>query len=160
MPERGIGVVGHLRRAPQDRDLGRQLVHHQRVEERRAVFEREAAAPVREPARHETTWRRGEAMIGDAIKPRADGAGDIGGKMDFCARHLGLGALGFGCAVEKELGRAVGRYDRDAVAFEDAEIGGIAQIVALPGIAVEHHLGDAGLSHRRRADVGASHRPA
>src|SRR5580692_8255569 len=33
------------------------------------------------------------------------------------------------------------------MAFENAEIGAVAQIVALPGIAVEHHVADAGLAH-------------
>ncbi len=61
--------------------------------------------------------------------------------------RLRLGALGFRGAVEKQLDRAVGRHQRDAVAFEDAEIGAIAQIVALPGIAVEHEVLDAGLGH-------------
>ena len=46
-----------------------------------------------------------------------------------------------------ELDGPVGRQDRDAVAFEDAEVGRVAQVVALPGIAVEHHLVDAGLRH-------------
>src|ERR1700730_15510792 len=33
------------------------------------------------------------------------------------------------------------------MAFENAEIGAVTQIVALPGIAVEHHMADAGLAH-------------
>ena len=58
-----------------------------------------------------------------------------------------LGALGFGGAVEKKFDLAVGRDQRDAVAFEDAEIGAVAQVVALPGVAVEHDVVDAGLAH-------------
>ena len=64
------------------------------------------------------------------------------------ARRLRLGALGVAGAVEKQLGRAVGFHHRDAVAFEDAEVGDVAQVVALPGIAVGHQFRDAGLRHR------------
>jgi hypothetical protein len=86
-------------------------------------------------------------MVSQELKPRADGARDIGAEMDLDAGRLRLGALGFDRAVEKKLGRAVGRDQRDAMALENAEIGAVAQIVALPGIAVEHHRLDAGLSH-------------
>ena len=66
------------------------------------------------------------------------------------ARRFQLGALGLGGAVEKKLGRAVGGDERNAVAFENAEIGAVAQVIALPGIAVEQQMLDAGLAHRRR----------
>ena len=35
------------------------------------------------------------------------------------------------------------------MAFKNAEIGAVAQIIALPGIAVEQHMIEAGLAHRR-----------
>ena len=54
------------------------------------------------------------------------------------ARHFQLGALGVGRAIEIKFDRAVGRMQRDAVAFENAEIGAVAQVIALPGIAVKH----------------------
>ena len=142
-----IGFVRQLRRAPERRDLRRQLVHQQPVDHCRAVLECEAAALVGEPVRQQATRRGREAMIGHPLEPRARGAGDVGGEMDGYPRCLRLGALGFGCAVEKKLGGAVGRHHHDAVAFQDAEIGGIAQIIALPGIAVEHHVLDARLRH-------------
>ena len=63
------------------------------------------------------------------------------------ARRFDFGALGIGGAVEKKLDTAVRGNQRHAVAFENAEIGAVAQIVALPGIAVEHHVADAGLAH-------------
>ena len=65
-------------------------------------------------------------------------------------RRFDLGALGVGGAVEKQFDLAVGRDQRDAVAFENAEIGAVAQVIALPGIAVEHHVADAGLAHGGR----------
>ncbi len=86
-------------------------------------------------------------MIGDAFEPRADRARDIGRESDRDVRHLCLGALGLDRAVEKQLDLAVGRDDRDAVPFEDAEVRRVAQVIALPRIAVEHHLGDTGLRH-------------
>ena len=145
--EHGIGVVRHLRRAPQRRDLRRQLVHEQPVEERGRILEREAAAFVREPIRQEAKRRGSEAMVDHPLEPRANGAGDVGCEMDFYSRRLRLGTLGFGGAVEEKLGRAVGRHQRDAVTLEDAEIGGIAQVIALPGVAIEHHVLDAGIRH-------------
>ena len=66
-----------------------------------------------------------------------------------------LGALGVGGAVEEQLDRAVGRDHRDAVAFEDAEIRDVAQVVALPGVAVDHHLVDAGRLPSPRAAAAA-----
>ena len=86
-------------------------------------------------------------MVGHAIEPRADRAGDVGREAEVDARRLRLGALGVARAVEKKLGRAVGLHHGDAVAFEDAEVGDVAQIIALPGIAVDHQLVDAGLRH-------------
>ena len=106
--EHGIGVVRHLRRTPKRRDLRRQLVHQQPVEEHGGILEREAAAFVREPIRQEATRRGSEAIIGQPVEPRTNGAGDVGCEMDFGARRLGFGTLGFGCAVQEELGGAIG----------------------------------------------------
>ena len=58
-----------------------------------------------------------------------------------------FGALGVGHAVEEQFGRAVGRHHRDAVAFQNAEVGDIAQIIALPGIAVGDDRIDPGRRH-------------
>ena len=88
-------------------------------------------------------------MIGDTIEPRTDRARNIGREMDLHAGHLRLGALRFGGAVEKKLDFSVGSQERDAVAFENAKIRGVAQIVALPGVTVEHEVLDAGLLHGR-----------
>src|SRR5215813_5835924 len=106
--EHGIGVVRHLRRVPQRRDLRRQLVHEQPVEKRGTIFEREAAAFVREPIRQEATRRGGEAMVGHPIEPGTDSAGDVGCEMDLYSRRLRFGTLGFGRTVEEKLGGAVG----------------------------------------------------
>src|SRR5262249_25973346 len=117
------------------------------VEERGTILEREVAAFVREPTRQEATRRGGEAMIGPPIEPRTDSACDVGCKMDFYSRRLRFGTLGFGRTVEGKLGGARGGDHRDAVPIEDTEIGGIAQVVALPGIAVEQDALDASLRH-------------
>ena len=105
--EHGIGVVRHLRRAPQRRDLRRQLMHEQPIEQRGGILEREAAALVREPMRQETERRGSQAMIGHPLEPRTNGAGDVRCETDFYSRRLRLGTLGFGGAVEEKLGRAV-----------------------------------------------------
>ena len=96
----------------------------------------------------ESPRRRREPVIGDAIEPRPDRAGDVAGEPHRDAGCFHLGALGIGRAVEEQLGRAVRRDHRDAVAFQDAEIRDVAQVVALPGIAVHHDLVDAGRLHR------------
>ena len=87
--------------------------------------------------------------IGNAIEPRSDRLRDIRGEMHGHARRFDLGTLGLCGAVEKQLDLACRRHQRDAVAFENAEVGAVAQVIALPGIAVKHHLRDAGLAHGR-----------
>jgi len=46
-------------------------MHEQVIDQRGAVLERKGATVVGKRARHETTRRRGEAMVGDTIEPRA-----------------------------------------------------------------------------------------
>ena len=134
--ERRVGVVGERCGAVHRIDLGRKLVHEQLVEERGPVFEYEAAVIANERARQQAPWRRGHAGLAKEHKPRGDRAADVPVGAHHRARHFCLGALGFGRAVEMELRRAVGGHDRHTVPFQDAEVRGIAQIVALPGIAV------------------------
>ena len=85
--------------------------------------------------------------IGDAVEPRADGARDVRREVHLHLRYLDLGTLGLDDAIEEQFDVAVDGDQRDAVTFEDAEIGDVAQVIALPGIAVEHHVADAGLAH-------------
>ena len=124
-------------------------MHEQFVDQRGRVVQGETARRVGKPARQEAARRGGEPRIGDAIEACAHRARNIGRKMDAHGRRFDLRALGLGSAIEIKLGCAVGRDQRDAVAFENAEIGAIAQVIALPGIAVKHEVIDAGLPHRR-----------
>src|SRR5262249_56870928 len=57
------------------------------------------------------------------------------------------GALGASRIVKENLGRAVRGDHRDAVALKNAEVGCVAQVVALPAITVRHDLVDAGRRH-------------
>ncbi len=43
---------------------------------------------------------------------------------------------------------AVAAHDRERLAFQDAEVGGVAQIIALPGVAVDQEHVEPGLLHR------------
>ena len=70
--------------------------------------------------------------------------------MHMHGRCFQFRALSLGSAVEIKLGGAICRNERDAVAFENAEIGAVAQVIALPGIAVKQEVIDAGVAHRRR----------
>src|SRR6185437_674478 len=72
---------------------------------------------------------------------------------DRNAGRFELGALGLGRAVEEQLDRAVGQDEADTVAFEDREIRGIAQIVALPGIAIDDQRLDPALRHGLRQSL-------
>src|SRR5262249_61047065 len=65
----------------------------------------------------------------------------------FGPRGSGCSLLASGRVVEEKLEGPAGCHECDAVALEDAEIGRIAQVVALPGIAVEHDVLDAGIRH-------------
>lgn len=50
---------------------------------------------------------------------------EIAGKVHGHIRDFGFRTLRFGGAVEKEIKRAIGRQKRDAVAFQNAEIGAV-----------------------------------
>ena len=95
-----IGLVRQLRGAPHRCDFARALLHEKLVEERRRVAQRKTAHRIGEPARQKAPRRRGEALIGDGIKPRADCARNIGGKMHPRHRRFKLRAFGLGGAVE------------------------------------------------------------
>jgi hypothetical protein len=148
--KRDIGFVGNLRRAAHRRDFARALVHQEPVDQRGRIVELEILRRIREPTRQETPRRGGNTRVGDTIEPRADDACNVGSEVHLRLRCFELGALGVGGAVEEQFDLAVGRYQRDTVTFENAEIGAVAQIIALPSIAVQDHVADAGLAHGGR----------
>ena len=147
LTEHCIGIVRHLRRTAERRNLCRQLVQKEPVKQCGRILQDKATGIVREPARQEPARGGSKATIGGAIEPGGDRAGDIGGEIDFILWRLAFGAFGFGGAVEEKLDRAVGRHDHDPVTLEDAEIGGIAQVIALPGVAVENDVLDPCIRH-------------
>ena len=65
---------------------------------------------------------------------------------DLDAGAIERGAVGLQRAVEIERDMAVAAHDRERLALQNAEVGGIAQVVALPGIAVDQQHVEAGFS--------------
>ena len=104
-----VSVVGDRRGTPHGCELAVELMHEQFVEHRRCVAYGKAARRIGEPTRQKTPRRRREALIGEAVKPRADRAGKIRGETHRDARHFELGTLGVGGAVKKKLDLAAGR---------------------------------------------------
>ena len=59
-------------------------------------------------------------------------------------RAVERGAVGLQRAVDVERDVAVAAHQRQRLAFEDAEVGGVAQVIALPGVAVDQQHVEAG----------------
>ena len=85
-----ICLVGDPRGRSHRLDLAAELVHEQLVEQRRRVIQYKAARRIGEPTRQESSRRRGKPLVGDTVKPRADGADDIRREMHRDARRLEL----------------------------------------------------------------------
>ena len=83
----------------------------------------------------------------NAVERLVDRRDEIGRMHHVDAGAFGVRALGLERAVEIERHLAVGAHDRQRLALEDAEIGGIAQVVVLPGVAVEQENVEAGFRH-------------
>src|SRR5438477_11291712 len=66
------------------------------------------------------------------------------------SRAIERGAVDLERAVEIERDMAVGAHQRQRLALKNAVVGGVAQVVALPGVAVDQQHVDAALRHRRQ----------
>ena len=72
---------------------------------------------------------------------------DVGDGDGVEAGAFDRGAFGLGGIVEIKRHLAVAPDDGNALALENAEVGGVAQVVVLPGIAVQHDRVEAGPLH-------------
>ena len=75
-------------------------------------------------------------------------ADQVGREHDLDARAVERGAVGLQRAVDIERDMAVATHDRERLALQDAEVGGVAQIVTLPRVAVDQQHVEAGFLHR------------
>ncbi len=123
-------------------------MHEEAVEECGRVVEREAARGIGQETRQEAARRGGDTAIAEPAQMRRHRGRDLGRQMEREPRRLAFGALDLGRAVEEELHLAVAGHDGDAVSLQNAEIRRIAQVIALPGIAVDDERVDPRLRHR------------
>src|SRR5262249_927800 len=101
----------------------------------------------REPARDQPPGRRADALIAEAIERTVDLGHQVGRMHDLDVRAVDLGAVDLQRAVEIERDMAVGANERERLAFERREIGRLAQVLAVPGIAIDKKHVDAGIRH-------------
>ena len=145
--EHRVAFVRDLAGAADGVDLGGELAHQQAVEERRAVAQVEVLGARRELARDQPCRRGADAAVAQPVERLVDFVQQIGGVHDLDAVAFQRGTVGLDGTVDIECD-AILAHDRERLAFEDAEVGGVAQIVVLPGVAVEqqdveplaHHL--------------------
>ena len=145
--EHPVAVVGNLGGAADRGDLGIHLAHQQAVDEGGLVGEIEVLGARRDPARDQALRRRADPLIAQPVERAFDFGDEIGGMDHLDARTIQLRAVDLERAVEIERGVAIVAHQRQRLAFEDAEIGGVAQIVALPGIAVDQQRVEARFRH-------------
>ena len=139
--EHRIALVGDLAGAADGVDLRWHLAHQQPVEKRRAVAEIEVLGAGRDLARDEPRRRSANAAVVEAVERLVDAVKQVGRMHDRDAVAFKLRAVGLERAVEVERD-AVLADDGDRLPFQDAEVGGVAQIIVLPGVAVEdEHVG-------------------
>ena len=101
-----------------------------------------------DPPRQKPLRRRSHALVSHAIERRIDFAGEIGRQHHLDAGAVERRAVGLQRAVDIERDVAVAAHDGERLALEDAEVGRVAQIVALPGVAVDQHRVEPGFAHR------------
>ncbi len=141
----GVGELGGLA----DRgDLAVELVHQQAVDEAGLVGDLEFAGARGDPARQQPLRRGAHAPVAHPVERRIHLADQVRREDDLDAGTIERGAVGLQRAVDVERDMAVAAHDRQRLAFEDAEVGGVAEIIALPGVAVDQQRVEAGLLHR------------
>jgi hypothetical protein len=124
-----------------------ELAHQQAVENGRLVGQAQVARARRDPARQQAVGRAAEALVAQAVQGLVDRCDEIGRMHHADPGAFGFRPLGLERTVEVECHLAVGARDRQRLALEDGEIGGIAQVVVLPGVAVEQENVEAGFRH-------------
>ena len=141
---------GRHRGGPSDRiDLERRFVEQQAVDQVGAVGEVPGNSRPGDAVGHQRRGRRGDASVSHRFQPPDRGADDI---LRPCDGSIGTGdarPIRLRRAVDQDLCLAVDQHDRQRIPLDRREIGGVAQIVAMPGVAVDHDSVESSLGHRR-----------
>ena len=122
------------------------LAHQQAIEEGGPVAEVEVLGTRRNLARDQARRRGADAVVAQAVERGVDLAEQVRRVHDLDAGAFECRAVGFQCTVEIER-NAVLAHDGKRLTFQDAEIGGVAQIVVLPRVAVEQQRVEALARH-------------
>ena len=142
-----VAFVGKLCRAADRGDLGLHLAHQQAINEGGLVADIERLGAGSDPAREKALRRGPDPIIAQPVQYGIDLGDEFG-----CVDHFGGGTIQFGTvnlerAVEVEGDMAVIANECQRLSFENTEVRGVTQIIALPGIAIDQQHIEAGFRH-------------
>ena len=147
--EHPVAFVGDFDGTADRGDFAVHLAHEQPVDEGGLVAEIERRGARRDPAWQQALRRGADALIAQPVQCAIHLSDEIARVDHLDAGTIQLRAVDLERTVEIERDVTVIAHERQRLAFEDAEVGGVAQIVALPGIAVDEQRVEAGVRHGR-----------
>lgn len=117
----------------------RRLVEQQAVDQIGAVGQVPRNPGPGDAVGHRGGRHRGDEPVSHSLQAVDHGADDIFRPRDGSIGTGEARAVGLGRTVDENLGFSVGQYDRERIPFDRREIGGVAQVVALPRVSADQN---------------------